>query len=387
MRNAFVIGSVLLLLAVVGCASGGNKQVAEGTEEGGAGTVKDSRGFDRTMGPAEIAYQSAQQFLAAGNYDEAISHLRTATSLKPTYIEAWNDLGSTLTKIKDYQGGIAAYERALALQPDNLILMQAIGYNYLAIENLDKAEEYYSKVVQKDTLSYEGNRNLAFIYQKKNDVDQAIKYYLVALRAQPSDATTMGTLATLYEKKGEEAKKVEYLKMAVAAAPDNFNFKRLLGAAYMKDKDFVNAAPIFEELVKNYPDQALYHQNLGLIYSQIPDRRADAVRELEETAKLKGNDSYVCGILAKMYNDMQQYEKAIDAAKRGLGATGGGQEALLHYQWGYALSKLGQYDEASAQFEQVVATKDAAWLEAAKKEIARQAALKKRAQAAKEQQQ
>jgi tetratricopeptide (TPR) repeat protein len=384
MRNAFTIGLVLVLFGILGCASGGGKQTG-GAAESGKMTVKDERGFDRNLGPAEIAYQSAQQFLAASNYDEAISQLRTATSLKPTYTEAWTDLGSTLTKLKDYQGGINAYERALALKPESGVLMQAIAYNYLAIDNLDKAEEYYMKVVQKDTMNYEANRNLGFIYQKKNDTDQAIRYYQVALKVQPNDATTMGTLATLYEKKGDEAKKLEYLKMAVTAAPDNFNFKRLLGAAYMKDKDYADAAPIFEELTKNYPDQALYHQNLGLALSQLPDRRADAATELEKTLQLKGDDPYVSGILAKLYNDLQQYQKAIDAAKKGLSAPAGGQEALLHYQWGYALSKLGQYDDATTEFEKVVATKDVAWLDAAKKEIARQAALKKRAEMKKQQ--
>jgi Tfp pilus assembly protein PilF len=194
----------------------------------------------------------------------------------------------------------------------------------------------------------------------------------------------MGTLAGLYEKKGNEEKRMDYLRRAVEAAPDNYRFKVQLGSAYMKKKDFANAAPLFEDLVKNYPNEAAYHQNLGLVYTQMPDRKAEAPAELEKVLELKGSDAYVSGILALVYNELKQYSKAIAAAKKGIEA-GGGSEAILYYQWGVALSKLESYDEATAMFQKVVATKDPQWSEAATKEIARQEKLKKIAEQKKQQ--
>jgi tetratricopeptide (TPR) repeat protein len=383
-RKAFVPVLILFLFALFGCASGGKQEIATGGESGSP-PLKDKSGFEKAPpGPAEINYQTAVQFLAAGNYDEAISHLRTATTIKPTYLEAWSELGSVLTKMKDFKGGIEAYEKALALSPDNRSYISSIAYNYLYLENFDKSEEYYLKLVEMDSLSYEGHVHLGFIYQKKNDTDRAIYEYEAALAAQPNDATTIGTLAGLYEKKGDETKRMAYLQKAIEAAPDNYRFKVQLGSAYMKKKDFAGAAPIFEDLVKNYPDEAAYHQNLGLIYSQMPDRKAEAPAELEKTLELKGSDAYVCGILALVYNELKNYDKAIAAAKKGLEAKGG-QEPLLYYEWGVALSKLESYDEATAMFQKVVATKDPQWSEAANKEIARQERLKKIAEQKKQQ--
>jgi tetratricopeptide (TPR) repeat protein len=383
-KKVLTLAMALALCAILGCASGGNKGA---TETGsGAGTSQDDRGFEKNPPTAaEISFQSAQQFLAGGNYDEAISHLRTATSLKPNYLEAWSELGNTLTKVKDYPGGIAAYEKALELSPGNNVLISSIAYNYLYLENWDKAEEYYTKLVDKDSLSYEGNVHLGFIYQKKNDNERAIMVYEKALASQPNDATTIGTLAGLYEKKGDEEKKIEYLKRAIVAAPDNYKFKTQLGSAYMKKKDYVSALPVFEDLVKNYPDEAAYHQNLGLVLSQIPDRKGDAAVELEKALELKGDDPYICGILALVYNDLAQYQKAIAIVKRGLDAKQG-QEPILYYQWGAALSKLEQFDEAIGMFQKVVQTKDPQWSEAARKQVDRQVALKKRAEAKKQQQ-
>jgi len=382
-KIAVILISILASSAFFGCASGGKQEVATGSESGKM-QIKDKSGFEKEIGPAEINYQSAVQFLAAGNYDEAISHLKTATTLKPDYLVAWSELGSVLTKMKDFKGGIDAYEKALALSPENKSYISAIAYNYLYLENYDKSEEYYTKLAEMDSLSYEAHVHLGFIYQKKNDTDRAIYEYEKALAAQPNDATTIGTLSGLYEKKGDDAKKMEYLRKAVEAAPDNYRFKVQLGSAYMKKKDFVNAAPIFEDLARNYPDEAAYHQNLGLILSQMPDRKAEAPAELEKTLELKGSDAYVSGILALVYNELKRYDKAIAAAKKGLEAKAG-QEPLLYYQWGVALSKLENYDEATVMFQKVVATKDPQWSEAANKEIARQERLKKIAEQKKQQ--
>jgi len=382
-KKALIL-SVIACIAAYGCATGG--QQAASTEVEGGGTTQDSRGFEKNYGPAEIAYQSAQQFLAAGNYDEAISHLRTATNVKPDYLEAWSDLGKTLTKVKDYQGGITAFERALALAPENQPLIASIAYNYLFLDNLDKAEENYAKLLVADSLSYEAHVHLGFIYQKKNDADRAIYHYNQALITQPMDAQTIGSIASLYEKKGDEAKKIEYLKRAVEAAPDDNRYKTQLGSAYMKAKDYQNALPIFESLVQAYPNEAAYYQNLGLILSQIPARKAEAPAALEKTLELKGDDAFVCGILAMVYNDLAQYQKAIAAAKRGLDLKMG-QEPILYYQYGAALSKLEDFGGAIAMFQKVVATNDPQWTDAARKQIDRQIALKKRAEAKQQQQQ
>ena len=382
-KKALAFLSMCALGATIGCASGGG-QDATGSLDGG-GVVKDDRGFDRQLGPAEIAYQSAQQFLAGGNYTDAISQLRTAVSIKPTYLEAWSDLGNTLAKIKDFEGSTAAYEKALALKPDNDPIIQAIAYNYLNLEDYNKAELYYAKLLEKDPASYDGNVHLGFIYQKKQNTERAIEYYEKALLAQPDDATTLGTLAGLYDKLGNEDRKIEYLVRASVAAPDVYKYKTQLGSAYIKRRDFASALPVFEDLTRTYPDQAAYWQNLGLVLSQIPERRKEAPLALEKALELKGDDAYICGILAQVHNDLGDHQKAISLVKRGLDAKAG-QDPLLYYQWGVALSKLGAYDEAIAMFQKVVATKDPQWTDSAGKQIERQITLKKREELKKQRQ-
>jgi tetratricopeptide (TPR) repeat protein len=364
----------------LGCATGG------GDVDTGAGEerfeVEDERGFSRELGPAEIAYQSAMQFLASGNYQDAIENLKRATMLKPTYLEAWSELGKAYTTTKNHEAGIQAFEKALELSPDNDALIGAIGYNYLYLERWDEAEGYYNKLIEKDSLSYEGNVHLGFIYQKRGDNNTAIRFYELVLKRRPDDATTMGTLASLYGKKGDEASRLEYLRRAIEAAPDNYKFKTQLGSAYLKSKDYEKAVPVFEDLVAQFPDVAAYQQNLGLVLSQT-DRKAEAPAALEKAIEIKGDDPYIFAVLSQIYNELNQPNKAIETVQRGL-QLGEGQGAFLHYQWGVALSKLEQYDQAIGQFNKTISYQDPQWTGYARKQIDRQEKLKKRAQALKE---
>ncbi len=383
--NIIAIFLFVLFLVLSGCSSGGYQDIPVQTEEEAAGgmSVTDERGFERQLTPAEIAYQSAEQFLAVGNYEEAVRELQKATSLKPDYLEAWSELGKTLTKIKDYAGGIEAYKRALELSPGNEALIASIGYNYLFLEDWDNAEKYYRMLIEQDSLSYDGNVHLGFIYQKRGDDDTAIRYYKLALKSRPDDATTMGTLAHLYDKKGDVDTKIKYLQMAVEAAPDNYKFKYQLGSAYIDKRDFDSAIPIFEELTEKYPDRAGYWRYLGLALSQT-DRKSEAPAALEKALELKGDDAYLLAVMAQVYNELKQPGNAIKAVKRGLKA-GNGQEAFLYYQWGLALSKMKSYDESIAKFNKVLTYKDPLWSKYARKQIKRVETLKKIEKAKREQ--
>ncbi len=388
MTRLLSIIAVLVISTMAGCGgSGGGTSVETdpAANTSGGGQTTDSQGFTRNMGPAEIAYQSAKQFMSAGNYTEAIANLEKAVSIKPTYLEAWSDLGRAYTDRKDYEKGIAAYQKALELSPGNEALIASIGYNYLNLEDLDNAETYYLMLVEEDTLDYSGNVNLAFIAQRRDDTHGAIMYYERALHSNPNDATTLGTLAGLYGKLGNKEKKYEYLHMAIDAAPENHQFKKQLAKAYFTEKDYENAIPLYESLVMEFPDDASYHQRLGFALSQT-DRKAEAPAELEKAVAINGGDAFTFAILSKIYNENKMYSKAAGSAKKGL-ALNDGEVAFLTYQWGEALSKQNDYEGAMAKFEKVSGMGDPLWSGPATKQVDRQLKLIKIREAKKEQEQ
>ncbi len=382
MRRAFSAIFALFVAIYAGCGPTAGSGVNTDVTSSGGESTTDAQGFERNLGPAEIAYQSAQQFLSAGKYDEAIANLQNAVSIKPGYLEAWSQLGSAYSNRQSYDKGVEAYSKALELSPGDEGLISAIGYNYLRLENWDKADEYFKMLLEKDPNHYNGNVNLAFIAQKRGRTQDAIQFYETALNSNAADATTMGTLAGLYEELGNKEKKYEYLRRAITADPENHEFKKKLAKSYFSEASYANAIPLYEELVNIYPETADFHQRLGFCYSKS-ERDKDAAVELEKANALNGGDALTYAILSKIYNDSNNFTKAMESAQAGL-KLNGGQEAILYYQWGWALSKLENYEEAMVKFQKVVGLNDPNWSPSAVKQVTRQEQLIKRREAEKE---
>ncbi|MCK4548610.1 MAG: tetratricopeptide repeat protein, partial [Candidatus Krumholzibacteria bacterium] len=244
---------------------------------------------------------------------------------------------------------------------------------------------YYLMLVEKDTLNYSGNVNLAFIAARRDDSRGAITYYERALKSNPKDATTMGTLASLYGKLGDKEKRYEYLHMAIEAAPENHQFKKLLAKAYFSESDYEKAIPLYESLVMEFPDDPGFHRKLGYAMFKT-GRKAEAPAELEKSVAINGGDAFTYALLSMIYNENATYPKAAAAAKAGL-ALNDGETAFLTYQWGEALSKQNDYEGAIAKFEKVAGMGDPTWSGRAVKQVDRQLKLIKIREAKKEQEQ
>jgi len=368
--------SVILLLAF--CLAG------LCLEASAAPQFTDERGFEKNLSPAEIEYQSAQQYINMGSYSEAAEHLKKAVELRPDYLEAWSALGNAYMNLKRHEEAIEAFTRAHELEPDDNSLISSLGYNYLAINDLDNAQKYYEKLVARDSLDYNGNIHLGFIAKTRGDLRMALDHYRRALKAKPNDAVTMGTIASLYGEKGDKESEVRYLEMAVEADSTNYTMMQKLASAYFSVSQYGKAVPIYRKLVEVYPDQAGFHQRLGFSLSQSGGDYKEAVKELEQAIFLNGGDPFTYALLAKIYNENKEYDKAIQAANEGL-KLNQGEEPFLRYQLGEALSKKSRYEEAITQFQKVVNLGQQPWSSSALKQVDRQQKLIKRREAQKEQ--
>jgi tetratricopeptide (TPR) repeat protein len=96
-----------------------------------------------------------QQQSVMKGYGEARERFRTASSADANMKEAWNLLGYTSRRLGDYEESLAAYDKALALQPD---YPEAIEYRaelFLLTGRLEQAKQAYA-VLAKSSPSYAG---------------------------------------------------------------------------------------------------------------------------------------------------------------------------------------------------------------------------------------
>ncbi len=88
-------------------------------------------------------------------YTQARERFRTVVAADPNMKEGWNMLGYTSRRLGDYEESLAAYDKALALQPD---YPEAIEYRaelFLLTGRLAQAKEAYASLL-KSSPSYAG---------------------------------------------------------------------------------------------------------------------------------------------------------------------------------------------------------------------------------------
>ena len=86
--------------------------------------------------------KAAQAKMLAG-YREARERFEAATKADPSVKEAWNLVGYTSRRLGDYEASLAAYEKALALNPTYSEAIEYRGEAYLALNRVDDAKTAY----------------------------------------------------------------------------------------------------------------------------------------------------------------------------------------------------------------------------------------------------
>jgi adenylate cyclase len=231
-------------------------------------------------------YLMARQYSVTGNIhalrsNEAIIRLcERATAIDPDYAQAWALMASAqgllrLMLAKDGDGGRAAAERALALNPNLAEAHAAIGRLLTAEGHFDAAKREIETALQLDKESYETNMAAARWSYAMRDFPQAITFFekvaassetefygagmLVssyqclgdtdgarraarraltrcekAVALEPDNGSAMGFLVTALAMLGERERTKEWIERAMLLDPDNLNMQYNFACALIK---------------------------------------------------------------------------------------------------------------------------------------------------------
>jgi len=178
------------------------------------------------MNKIGIAYHQMMQLdLARKSYEQALK-------LKPTYVEAMNNLGTIYYTKKSYRRAISWYNRALKSAPEDsksASIYMNLGTAYFARKQYEKATESYQTAMKIDPDVFERHGNVGVILEERS-VEEKAKYHFY--------------LAKLYAKEGRSELAIQYLRKSLE---EGFKEKKKLE----EEADFaaLRELPEFKELL------------------------------------------------------------------------------------------------------------------------------------------
>ncbi len=129
--------------------------------------------IDATLGEAHASLAAFKNWYDF-DWPGAEIEFRRAIELSPNYPTAHHWYGEFLANLGRFDESIAAYQRALEIDPLSLAISSDLGMVYYQARQYDRAVEHLKKVIEMDPNYVRSHFYLAFVYEEKGMFDEAL---------------------------------------------------------------------------------------------------------------------------------------------------------------------------------------------------------------------
>jgi Flp pilus assembly protein TadD len=96
--------------------------------------------------PSPSAWDLGVKAVQAGDYARAVTLFQRVVQAEPRNADAWNYLGFSHRHLRQFDQSLAAYQQALAINPNHLGAHEYLGELYLQTGAPDKAREHLARL-------------------------------------------------------------------------------------------------------------------------------------------------------------------------------------------------------------------------------------------------
>ncbi|MEQ1636042.1 MAG: tetratricopeptide repeat protein [Methylococcales bacterium] len=233
-------------------------------------------------------FKLAQLYSAQKKFPAAIDAYHEALKLKPLGLDILSGLTNTYLAMGEANKAIALLDKTLAVQSNDINLLNLKGFVYLNQKNFANAEQIYTKIIDLFKKEEIGYRNLAAAYIAQNKLDQALKIYQQGLAVLPQNINLMQSMTKLYQKMAKPEEAIALYDQLLKINPDNkLNLNNFAALTAETSSDPKRLSEAFE-LIKAFKDakEPTFLDTYGWL-SYLNGQLDDAVSSLEKVVQLQ----------------------------------------------------------------------------------------------------
>lgn len=230
---------------------------------------------------SEIHDLYGEYFIARQDYVNAAEQLQYALDIDPSDADNWKRLMMVDLMAEKFPEAVAAAEKALEYNPDNIDLYQYIAPAYYQMKEYDKAIDLYELCLTKaDSTDYTLQSNvyggMGDVYYALGDTIKAFANYDKSLEINPNNISILNNYAYFLAVSGTNLDKAERMSaLAVKGAPENSTFLDTYAWVFFKKGEYKLALAYIEYAIKNdkNPNYELWeHYGDILFMNSNPDK-------------------------------------------------------------------------------------------------------------------
>jgi Flp pilus assembly protein TadD len=202
---------------------------------------------------ASTLYRLGTLLAKSGEPTRARAAFERALALQPDLAEANNDLGALLAQGGDLDAAITRFRAALASTPEYPDALNNLGYALLLKGGDEEARTLYERALALQPDFPEALNNLGMLFGRAGDMDGAERYFRDALGRRADYGEAANNLALVLVARGQTDAAVSLLEGVLKRTPEYEEAYVTLAKIYFRVGRSKEAVAVLERLLQRNP--------------------------------------------------------------------------------------------------------------------------------------
>ena len=244
-----------------------------------------------------------------GFNEEALSNLKYLLKYFPDDPEIYYNLGIQYEKLKDFESAKEAYEKAVAISPQEDFYYN-LGEVLVNLKEWDRAIEAFKTVLKKDPEDGNCYFNLGVCYYNKDEINLATDNFQKAVEINPKDIYAYFYLGAIYQNSSLTNFAVENYNKVLEISPDySWAYFNLAAIAY-KNNNLDDAKAFLLKTIRYNPSDIEAYKLLTKIC--VKQNEIEEIITLLETRLQEENNGDLFYVLGQVYRHVGKEEEYAD---------------------------------------------------------------------------
>jgi tetratricopeptide (TPR) repeat protein len=258
----------------------------------------------------------ADCYLELGDWKEGVKALDNSCRAAPKNAATYYRLGIIYAYHEEYLEALRCFQGCCQLKPRESQYWEVKGEMHLKLEQMADACFSFDRA-----LRYGGTPDLAarlaYCYIQTGQVKKGIQYYKFTLKYEPDHYDSLSNLAAVYQNQGQTQEALNLLDQAIKIYPQDPILLNNLAFTLVQQGKSRKAAEYYKQALEISPNHPLILYNLSVCLTRKGNWQ-ESIESLNQLIGIDPNHSAGWALLGNVYDQMDQYDTAIDCYNKAL---------------------------------------------------------------------
>lgn len=267
--------------------------------------------------------------------------------IQERFLDAYSFLraGMANERTGDYPGAVRSYLRGLEVEPENVELLNALGFSLFQQGKSADAVVALEKALAVDPKHAKAHNNMALASIDIGELEMAEAHYRESLAIEPQPAI-YNDLGFVLERQGMLDEATEQYRKSIELDPESASAHYNLAASLARSGAFAEAERHFRAALEKKPNSQS-HTGLGFVLWQL-DRPDEAVAQLQLAIEADPGNAAAYDQLGTILVQQGEFDEAASTYRQLVRTR---PSAAAHQALAEVLTRMGRADEAREELE------------------------------------